>query len=82
MAGDLSTTVTAQGHANPSSSAYEEGTLDAAAAAAAYVIQKRDSDVSNNELGGASCTKDQVETSAHAGPTKDASITGKKHCYN
>lgn len=63
-AGDLRTTKNTQGHASSSSSsAFEDGTSDTAAAAAAYVLQKRDSAVSDDDL-------------AHAGATKDALTAG------
>ncbi|XP_057515057.1 PWWP domain-containing protein 1-like [Amaranthus tricolor] len=72
--GDLKTTTITPSHASSSSSsALEDRTSDTATAA--YVFQKRGSDVLNDGLGETS-TMDQVANSARAGTTKNAPTAG------
>lgn len=74
--GVLKTAPIAPSHASSSSSsALEDRTSDTAAAA--YVFQKRGSDVLNDGLGEASIM-DQVANSARAGTTKNAPTAGWK----
>ena len=74
--GDLKTTTITPSHASSSSSsALEDRTSDTATAA--YVFQKRGSDVLNDGLGETS-TMDQVANSARAGTTKNAPTAGWK----